>query len=737
MSLFFRRFLRAPAGEKSQTQHPASCTLQVESLESRFVLTAGAELEVLAPLQDDAAEVAEVAPNTDDTYTTADAAGSTFDTAFQVGELNGTVSFDDLVYFRDSRDFYQFELTQTSEVEISLTNLSRDIDLYLYDANGNLLAQSIRGGSASESIVGELSQGTYYALVTPYGWSASYYTLTLSATPQAAPPPPDTAGESFSTALDLGSLDGSSSLQEYVGPEDAADYFRFQVDLNAEFSASLTELQDDVDLYLLDEQGQILEYSTRAGSSSEAVTANLQAGTYYLVTVPWGDAESTYTLSLDVTLDAPSEPPPDSGDPDEVNPFPDVPDYGGSNDWNLNAINAPEVWAQGYTGQNVIVAVIDTGVDYTHSDLNSNIWVNPGEIAGDGIDNDGNGYVDDVRGWDFVNNDNDPMDANGHGSHVAGTIAAENNGYGATGVAYSALIMPVQVLSASGSGSSLGVADGIRYAAANGADIINLSLGGGYSSSILAAIQYAESLGVFVVAAAGNEGASTPGYPAGHSATESNVLSVGAHDNNNNLASFSNRVGNSGAVQIDAPGVSIYSLYPGNRYARFSGTSMATPHVAGIAALALSANSNLTPSQLRAVLTDGANQTINGSDSIGGANAAYSVALAAAGVTGSVSGSGSVDGSQSGWFGSLSLDNAGGQTPAFSFQADSPTEQTNTSFGPNSPDIARDEFFSDEDRLEQALQTSSDPRLAELRGERDELETALDSVFAQIEDFLL
>ena len=208
-----------------------------------------------------------------------------------------------------------------------------------------------------------------------------------------------------------------------------------------------------------------------------------------------------------------------------------------------------ESWAQGYTGQGVTVAVVDTGVQLTHPDFVNQIWVNPGEIAGNGIDDDHDGYVDDVNGWDFASNDNNPTDQNGHGTHVAGIIAAANNGFGATGVAPGARIMPVRVLDANGSGTDTAVAAGIRFAAQHGANIINLSLGGSYSSVIYAALQYAQSLNVLVVAAAGNEYAATPSNPSSASATLSNVLSVGAYDSSNRIASFSNHVGNSGVCK--------------------------------------------------------------------------------------------------------------------------------------------------------------------------------------------
>jgi subtilisin family serine protease len=286
-------------------------------------------------------------------------------------------------------------------------------------------------------------------------------------------------------------------------------------------------------------------------------------------------------------------------------PYPSVPDLGG-NDWNLDAINAPEVWAAGYTGQGIVVAVIDTGVDYTHLDLDANIWVNTQEIAGNGIDDDGNGYIDDVRGWDFVDQDNNPMDLYGHGTHVAGTIAAENNGIGITGVAYNAKIMPVKVLGADGNGTTPDVAAGIRYAADNGADVINLSLGGNFfSTDIASAVEYATNRGAMVVMAAGNSASFQPGFPA--NLANQWGIAVGAVDNRNRVAPFSNGAGIPALNYVVAPGVGIYSTIPGNTYRQANGTSMATPHVAGVVALMLSANPTLTPAQITPLLTSSAN----------------------------------------------------------------------------------------------------------------------------------
>ena len=292
----------------------------------------------------------------------------------------------------------------------------------------------------------------------------------------------------------------------------------------------------------------------------------------------------------------------------ENNPFPNVPNLGGDN-WGLDMINAPEVWEEGFTGEGIVVAVIDTGVDYNHSDLNDNIWVNSGEIAGNGLDDDSNGYVDDFRGWDFVDGDNDPMDLDDHGTHVAGTIAAENNDFGVTGVAYDALIMPVRVLDADGYGSWSDIAAGITYAAANGADVINLSLGGGTSivDEVAVAIEYAAGLGSVVVMASGNEYAGQPGFP-GNFANEWGIA-VGAVEITKTLADFSNDAGSLPLDYVVAPGVNILSTTPGDTYEYFNGTSMATPHVAGVAALIFSANPNLTANEVENIITGTADPT--------------------------------------------------------------------------------------------------------------------------------
>lgn len=254
-------------------------------------------------------------------------------------------------------------------------------------------------------------------------------------------------------------------------------------------------------------------------------------------------------------------------------------------------------------GKGTVVAVIDTGVDYTHKDLADNIWVNEGEIPGNGIDDDGNGYVDDVYGVDFVDGDSDPMDEHGHGTHVAGIIAMTPGNGGGVGVAYGSKIMCIRAGQANGSFASSDIAKAIKYAADNGADVINMSFGGtGKSYLVEAALQDAFPSCV-LVAAAGNDGLPTTDaidagyfntediYPAGYKY----VLGVMATDNNQNLASFSNwdfAEGQNCEYEIAAPGVGIYSTIPGNKYARWSGTSMAAPNVSAAAAIIRSKYTN-------------------------------------------------------------------------------------------------------------------------------------------------
>lgn len=454
------------------------------------------------------------------------------------------------------------------------------------------------------------------------------------------------AGSTRATAHDLGTLEPTNhdrSLRGSLSFRDRSDVFRFELPTAATTEINISGMFGNADLLLADADGRGIQLSRNSGFADENIRIELEAGVYYIGVLSRSFFGTGYQLDLAAEFAAPqpeqetgeeegeAEDAPENGS--GTPPLPDVPYFGGRSDWNINSVNAPEAWAAGYTGQGITVAVVDTGVDLDHPDLVNNIYVNPGEIPGNGIDDDQNGFVDDVSGYDFVSDDADPNDRNGHGTHVAGTIASANNGFGSTGIAPDAKILPVKVLSDNGSGSTFSVAAGIRYAADMGADVINLSLGGGFSRTVQAAVSYANSLGSVVIAAAGNEGAGQPSFPARLASTLTNVISVGAHDSNGRIAGFSNSVGGSNALQIDAPGVGIYSTYAGGRFGNLSGTSMASPHVAGVAALALSANPNLSPSELRGLLADGVTRQSIGSDAVGMVNAATTVAYAAAGLT--------------------------------------------------------------------------------------------------------
>ncbi|MHB1035438.1 MAG: S8 family serine peptidase [Pirellulales bacterium] len=276
-------------------------------------------------------------------------------------------------------------------------------------------------------------------------------------------------------------------------------------------------------------------------------------------------------------------------------------------------IDAPEAWDLSTGTSEVVVGVIDTGIDYTHPDLAANIWTNPREIPGNGLDDDGNGFVDDVHGYDFLHNDGDPMDDNRHGTHVAGTIAAAgNNSTGVAGVNWSSSLMALKFLDAEGSGNTDDAIRALNYATMMRSTYsVNVRLtsnswgGGGMDPSLYDAIAASGNAGILFVAAAGNSAQDndlSPAYPA--SFDLENILSVAASDRNDNLANFSNY----GATTVDlaAPGVGIYSTLPGGTYGSFSGTSMATPHVSGVAALAWATAPETTVAQMRAAILEGA-----------------------------------------------------------------------------------------------------------------------------------
>lgn len=465
-------------------------------------------------------------------------------------------------------------------------------------------------------------------------------------------------GNQLSQARDLGILNSTQTIVDSLSNAQPDDIYRFNLSVTSDFSLNLSGLSSNVDVALIKDLNgdnsidftDIIATSEQSSLSPESIDLNaLKQGTYYIRVYQF-QGSTNFTLNLSAT--------PITVSANNVNnannlegfdsrfgfglvnaaaavakarnsqTFPDVPDLGGD-EWPRDLIKAPEVWAQGLTGDGIVVAVIDSGIDYNHPDLTGNIWSNNGENgvdaqgrnkANNGLDDDNNGFVDDFRGWDFVNNDNDPIDDNNHGTHISGLVAAKKDGVGMTGVAPTAKIMALKILDRGGFGKIRDEINAINYAVANGAKIINVSLGGlQLNEEELNVIRAAEAKGVIVISAAGNQARPQVDYPA-RFANEVGIAAASIQ-RNQQFSDFSNRAGTEVINYFIAPGGDggradsgdIYSTVPlsvpGIPYRYFAGTSMAVPHIAGVIALMLQANPNLTPTEIKRILAETANRS--------------------------------------------------------------------------------------------------------------------------------
>ena len=302
--------------------------------------------------------------------------------------------------------------------------------------------------------------------------------------------------------------------------------------------------------------------------------------------------------------------------------------FGGKTD---SDIDGPEAWGHQTGSKDVVVGVIDTGIDYKHPDLKNNMWINQAEFDGkDNVDDDNNGYVDDIYGYDFAYNDGDPMDVHGHGTHVAGTIGAEgDNKIGVAGVNKNVSLMALKFLNDQGRGTTAGAIEAVKYATLMGADLTNNSWGGGGESQTL---KDTIEKGPLFFAAAGNarnDNDTRKFYPASYDLE--NIVAVASTNNNDNRSSFSNY----GATSVDlgAPGSFIYSTLPKNGYTSYSGTSMATPHVAGVGALLLAEDPNLTDKKVKEIILNSVDEidALKGKTVTGGRLNAHEALLLAKG----------------------------------------------------------------------------------------------------------
>lgn len=473
-------------------------------------------------------------------------------------------------------------------------------------------------------------------------------------------------GSTLETAADLGTIEDTQVVRQSLNEEESLDLYRFQLDRTSNFVLGINGLEGDADLRLVQDINnnqkiafdEIIGQSVRGGTAQERIEIpNLGAGNYFAIVTQFsGDTSYNLTVAATPSQENPLQPqqPPENfnssygyGMVDAAaavaeavgagEPFPDVldlnPTTGFSNYKDLNRLQVPEVWNQDITGDGVVVAVVDTGVAPEHPDLASQMWVNSDEVPNNGVDDDGNGFVDDVRGYDFADGDSDPTDENGHGTHMTGIVAANRDGidtdasgneWEVSGVAYNAQIMPVRVFNQDGSSDSK-LAAGIRYAIANGADVINIPIGQPFNelAKTQKALTEAREAGIPTIMPTGNnrqgEDTQLPGFPARYAALDMGIA-VGAVNEEQEVIDFSNPAGATlgGYPFFVAPGEAVASTVPAststfslpnNQYVGLSGTSMAMSYVGGVVALLREANPDLTPQQIEQILINTADST--------------------------------------------------------------------------------------------------------------------------------
>ncbi|MEG3972442.1 S8 family serine peptidase [Microcoleus sp. T2B6] len=570
---------------------------------------------------------------------------------------NPIQSLKDFVGEDDLRDIYTFTTTNTpSSIQLQLSGLNGDANLFLVrDANldGQLspdeivsVSASRNSGTQSEVIESRFFvPSRYFVYVQQAVRGANTdYNLDINVQPIQF---------ELNQAIPIGTFSSSiqGSLDDFVEEKQPAKLYKFDLPQPSNLQVNLRGIYPgtDADLVLFQDVnnnnkvdfGEILGVPQQQGNNPEEIFfRGLSAGSYFLgVNSFAGNTRYNISILAAPTTDnfnnlfgyglvdaaATVAAATDKQQLDAADPLTSAAKFNNIGD--LNLLNVAPAWKAGYTGKGVVVAVLDSGVDLSHPDLTSNIWRNPNEIPGNGIDDDLNGVSDDVNGWDFVDGDANPSpDSNDqrgfHGTHVAGIIGAQRNGIDITslnntlemnGVAYEAQIMPIRVGSF-GDVSVSTLVDGIRYAVNNGADVINMSLGGleFLNNEVRKALEDAKGGGVFVVMSAGNDrdklNPSEPSFPAFYAFDNLGVAVGAVTTPGKQVTIFSNPAGSITTNFVVAPGYEVLSTVPitarnVDGYSILNGTSMAAPYVAGVVALMLQANPNLTPDQILEFLT--------------------------------------------------------------------------------------------------------------------------------------